>query len=79
MNKLQGKEILMVIENNLDLTYSYVKDIVDTFDEHSEEMKKADIRIAELEEQVDYYAQLYEEEKALNLQLQNRMDLDIMI
>ena len=75
MNKLQGKEILQIIENNLDLTYSYIKDIVDTFDEHNEEIKRADIRIAELEEQVDYYAQLYEEEKALNLQLQNRMDL----
>ena len=75
MDKIPYTSILTDVENHMRHILIDIENLVKTVDEQKENLKKADIRITELEEQVNYYKELYNKEQELNLQLQNRMDL----
>ena len=75
MANIPYTSILTDAENHMQHLLLDIQNLVETVDEQNEELQKAGIRIDELQEQVEYYKELYEKEQDLHLQLQNRMDL----
>lgn len=76
MGKILYEATSVIVEQFHSLIQSYVEDLEDTIDEMKENLKKADIRIAELETQLaisNEFLRIKEEEFCVRLQ--NKMDL----
>ena len=76
MGKIPYEATSVIVEQLHSLIQSYVEDLEDTIDEMKENLKKADIRIAELETQLaisNEFLRIKEEEFCVRLQ--NKMDL----
>lgn len=76
MGKIPYEATSVIVEQFHSLIQSYVEDLEDTIDEMKENLKKADIRIAELETQLaisNEFLRIKEEEFCVRLQ--NKMDL----